>query len=111
MAPTPTETSRGPESAPDGLIAYRLEVAGDEVVVFSFEAREGAPGSLTPAEAEIAVALVAGASNAEIARARGTSERTVANQIASIFRKLGVASRAGLLGRCRRSERLSRNGT
>lgn len=31
-----------------------------------------------------------GHSNAEIARARGTSARTVANQLAGLFRKLGV---------------------
>ena len=32
-----------------------------------------------------------------IARRRGTSERTVANQIAALFAKLGVVSRAELL--------------
>ena len=33
-------------------------------------------------------------SNTEIARTRGTSARTVANQVASLFRKLGIRSRA-----------------
>jgi DNA-binding NarL/FixJ family response regulator len=36
----------------------------------------------------------AGLSNAAIARARGRSPRTIANQLQSIYRKLGVASRA-----------------
>jgi DNA-binding CsgD family transcriptional regulator len=37
-----------------------------------------------------------GQSNAAIAKARGTHVRTVANQLAALFRKLGVASRAEL---------------
>lgn len=43
--------------------------------------------------AELALANL---SNAEIAERRGTSPRTVANQVASLFRKLGVASRSEL---------------
>lgn len=52
------------------------------------------PASLSPAERAVALALLEGHSNAEIAEARGTSVRTVANQLASLFRKLGVGSRA-----------------
>jgi DNA-binding CsgD family transcriptional regulator len=37
-----------------------------------------------------------GLSNQEIAKARGTSPRTVANQLASAYRKLGIDGRAGL---------------
>ncbi len=40
--------------------------------------------------------MVAGLSNAEIARRRTASPRTVANQAASIFRKLGLNSRSEL---------------
>lgn len=43
--------------------------------------------------------LLDGASNAEIAAARGTSRRTVANQIATIFRKLDASSRVDLAAR------------
>lgn len=43
--------------------------------------------------------IFAGESNDDIARRRGTSPRTVANQIASIFRKHGVGSRAELVAR------------
>ena len=53
---------------------------------------------LTKAEAELARQLLLGASNREIAKSRGTSRFTVANQIASIFRKLEVHSRAELAG-------------
>ena len=51
---------------------------------------------LTEAEHEVMFHAVRGASNAEIARTRGTSTRTVANQLASIYRKLGLASRTEL---------------
>jgi DNA-binding CsgD family transcriptional regulator len=51
---------------------------------------------LTAAEREIAAMVVAGLANAEIAKARSKSVRTIANQVASIFRKLKVGSRVEL---------------
>jgi DNA-binding NarL/FixJ family response regulator len=48
---------------------------------------------LTEAEQAIAEALIGGATYASIAAARGSSERTVANQARAAFRKLGVSSR------------------
>lgn len=54
---------------------------------------------LTPAEQLVLNGIVAGASNETIARCRGTSARTVANQVASVFRKFGVGSRAELVAR------------
>jgi DNA-binding CsgD family transcriptional regulator len=87
--------------APPGLGAWRVDVAGDAFALFEIPA--DAPvaqprfgPSLTPAEGEIARMLAAGFSNAEIGRCRGTSVRTIANQIASIFDKLGVRSRFAL---------------
>jgi DNA-binding CsgD family transcriptional regulator len=58
--------------------------------------RERWPLTFTAAERSVAGLIVDGAGNAEIARARGTSKRTISNQIASIFRKAGVGSRAEL---------------
>jgi DNA-binding NarL/FixJ family response regulator len=52
---------------------------------------------LTGAELAVARLLVDGASHAEIARARGSSRRTVANQLAAVFQRLGVSGRADLL--------------
>lgn len=52
---------------------------------------------LTAAEAEIAAAIRDGRSNGEIARVRGSSARTVANQVAGLFKKLGVTSRIELI--------------
>ncbi|MDX2090347.1 MAG: helix-turn-helix transcriptional regulator [Kofleriaceae bacterium] len=52
---------------------------------------------LTAAEREVVAMIREGASNREIARSRGTSTRTVANQVASVLRKLGVFSRADIV--------------
>jgi DNA-binding NarL/FixJ family response regulator len=52
---------------------------------------------LTPAEREIVPLLLEGYTNRQIALARGSSERTVANQVRAIFDKLGVGSRRELL--------------
>jgi DNA-binding NarL/FixJ family response regulator len=51
---------------------------------------------LSNSEYEVARAMIEGESHVAIARARGTSQRTVANQLASIFRKLNVSGRSAL---------------
>jgi len=51
---------------------------------------------LTRAEEDVTRLLLAGCSNSSIAEQRGTSIRTVCNQVASIFKKLGVSSRLEL---------------
>jgi DNA-binding CsgD family transcriptional regulator len=67
---------------------------GEELLVLSEPVTSAVAASLTPVELEVARAIVQGASNAEIARMRGTAVRTVANQVASILRRLGARSRA-----------------
>ncbi|HEX2876387.1 MAG TPA: helix-turn-helix transcriptional regulator [Polyangiaceae bacterium] len=52
---------------------------------------------LAPAEHTVITLLIEGHGYAEIAQARHTSIRTVANQVASAFRRLGVSGRAELL--------------
>lgn len=52
---------------------------------------------LAPAEHAVIKLLIEGMSYQEIAQARHTSIRTVANQVASGFRRLGVSGRAELL--------------
>ena len=52
--------------------------------------------TLTPAELEVVALLAKGTTNAEIARARGTSTRTVETQIHRAYQELGVASRTRL---------------
>ena len=52
------------------------------------------PPRLSDAEGHVVRELIAGSRASAIAGVRGVSTRTVANQIASAFRKLGVCSRA-----------------
>jgi DNA-binding CsgD family transcriptional regulator len=54
---------------------------------------------LTPAERAVARLIVEGRSDAEIAKARGVSKRTIANQIASILDKTGSRSRVEFVAR------------
>jgi len=54
---------------------------------------------LPAAELEVIQNLVEGCSYAEIARARGTSTRTVANQITAVFRRLHLSGRNELVQR------------
>jgi DNA-binding NarL/FixJ family response regulator len=78
----------------EGPREFRVDYGGEELLVISVPLREGPPDALTSAQLAVVRAIVRGASNVDIARERGTSVRTVANQVASILRKLGVGSRA-----------------
>jgi DNA-binding CsgD family transcriptional regulator len=94
-----------PMHPPDLELALVL-VGGVELAVLSH--RLDTPASLeglTPAEREIAAAIADDLSNREIGRLRKTSERTVAKQVAAIFRKSGVGSRRELLARMRMKDR------
>jgi DNA-binding NarL/FixJ family response regulator len=65
---------------------------------------------LTSAERQVVSGVLNGRTNAAIAMARRTSSRTVANQLAAIYRKLGVSSRWELtaqLGRASMSDPLA----
>jgi len=58
--------------------------------------------NLTPAEREVALALVDGLSKFDIARARSTSVNTIGRQVSSLFGKLNVRGRFDLI--CRMSQ-------
>jgi DNA-binding CsgD family transcriptional regulator len=83
---------------PAGLKSARLMVGVREFLVLSMPS-DDLLAALTPAERQIAERLVLGRSNAELARERGTSERTVANQVRAILEKTGTRSRAELTAR------------
>jgi DNA-binding NarL/FixJ family response regulator len=83
---------------PAGARGWEVEREGAIVVAYPAESGD-LPADLTAAQREVAAALLDGQSNAEIALARGRSARTIANQVASIFRRLGVASRGELAAR------------
>ena len=81
--------------APIGLRASTFRLGSDELAVLSFPIDAAAvPETVTESERAIGMALAQGRSNAEIAAARGRSVRTIANQVASLLRKLGAGSRA-----------------
>lgn len=81
---------------PTGLV---VEVVDDELAIFTWDVERPVDASLTDAERDVLARIVTGASNATIARARKASVRTVANQVASLLRKLGAASRYELIQR------------
>ena len=70
----------------DGLVIIAIPIAPPRL-----------PPSLTPAERDIVMRVCDGQSNAEIARQRGVSVSTVANQLGEIYRKVGVGSRGELI--------------
>ncbi len=85
--------------APSGLRAKLAEVAihGEELLVGAYPLiNEERVGDLTDAERTVLALLVSGSTNHDIAKKRQSSEHTVANQVQSIFRKLGVMSRSEL---------------
>jgi DNA-binding NarL/FixJ family response regulator len=79
-------------------LASTFEHDGTEYVVVSRPlGRPLAFEKLTPAELSVAEGVLAGCSMRELAGQRGVSERTIANQMAGIYRKLGIASRHELV--------------
>ena len=84
-----------PRPMPAGIEAYAL---GSEHTLFVIQAPV-IPRSLplSPAERQVAALVVAGRTNAAIADQRGVSLSTVAKQVASMFERLGVGSRAELV--------------
>lgn len=98
-------------AAPEDLDARSFAIGSDEYVILAFSVTPDQPvlenaGRLTASELAIAELVLQGHATAEIARARGRSVRTIANQIAAIYRKLGVKSRRELfaLQRSQRAE-------
>lgn len=84
-------------SPPSDLSAVHFRIDDDHYAVFSFPTvASELPGSLSPCERDVLRAVLRGDSNREIGERRGTSERTVANQVQAIFKKLRVHSRCEL---------------
>jgi DNA-binding NarL/FixJ family response regulator len=83
---------------PDALRVVRGNIGELEVIVCSYKVTEPKlPPGLSSAEQAVALAILEGKSNQAIADERGSAVRTVANQVASLFAKCGVSSRAELV--------------
>ena len=85
--------------SPAGARAKLAEVAvaGERLLVGAYPlVDEVAVALLSGAERAVVALIVLGSTNAHIATRRGTTERTVANQVQSIFRKLEARSRSEL---------------
>ena len=91
-------SGRRPSAGLPGLPrATTVECGPDTFAILSCPMDElPLPDSLSAAEKEVCLLLLAGATNAEVAERRRTAVRTVANQVASILRKLGAGSRSEL---------------
>ncbi len=88
---------RGGVDTPPGL---RVAFGGGGVVLFLLDiAPDDRVARLSHGERAVALLAREGRANGEIAAMRGTAVRTVANQVASLMGKLGVASRAELVER------------
>ena len=92
--------------APNGVRRKLAEVslAGESLMVGAYPLVDASAARvLTHAEQAVLALLLAGSTNSDIAQRRGTSLRTVANQVQSIFKKFDVSSR-GLLAARMQSE-------
>jgi DNA-binding NarL/FixJ family response regulator len=80
--------------AQDGRMA---RISPGRVVISASRPDASLPGYLTAAERRVIALFVEGCSHLEIAQARRRSTRTIANQLATAFQKLGVSGRRPLL--------------
>lgn len=81
---------------PAAFCARAFRFKDEEHWVLWQDLGRAAEPELTQTERAIAAAMLNGASNRAIASARGRSVNTIANQIAALYKKLGVRSRQEL---------------
>lgn len=97
MTPGKIGAPRKPIATPRGLTGARGWLDGREILMLSYPHEPALSlEKLTAAEREIVASVLAGRTNAEIARSRGTSPRTIAKQVAAAMAKLGVHGRGEL---------------
>jgi len=90
---------------PAGLVAERFEEGGQDFALLEWPDPGPGPFPVSKAQGEILELLLEGCSNAEIARRRRRSIRTVAHQVDALFRRLGVGSRPELFALAARRAR------
>jgi DNA-binding CsgD family transcriptional regulator len=85
-------------AGPDKLEAYTLTSAGGEYVLFVLDQPAAKPrAELTVVERDLIDAVLAGMTNQQIALRRGRSRYTIGNQLAALYRKLGIEGRNELV--------------
>jgi len=114
MVMSSSRRARAATGAPDLSPAYVVRHEGRRFVAVCLsdvpEPRAvGLLTALTTSEQEVAVLVTEQLSNAEIARRRGVAPRTIANQLASVYRKLGVGSRTELVALLARARSRARD--
>ena len=91
------EVERAPFSLPEGIQVERVRHRGKPAASRELPVpKVNWSDSLTSAEKDVAGDILAGLPNVAIGRKRGSSVRTVVNQVASIFKKVGAHSRLEL---------------
>jgi DNA-binding CsgD family transcriptional regulator len=78
---------------PSALVTLRRAAASPTVTAITL----GRLFGLTPAEASLALALLAGRSLAEIGAERGVTGNTLRTQLAQVLRKTGTANQRNLV--------------
>lgn len=94
LAPAGTDAAALDATLRAAAAGLSLGVPENTAPAFAAMEDDEAPVLLTPRELEILVLLSDGMSNKSVARALDISQHTVKFHVESIFRKLGVASRA-----------------
>jgi len=91
--------------ARSSLVLGDLELGGESLVALGYrEPTVDALDRLTEAERKVAIGIIDGMTHRSIASARGVSERTVATQAASIYRKLDVSGKRELTAKLSRPQ-------
>jgi DNA-binding CsgD family transcriptional regulator len=89
----------GPQLAEPRAVNVQSVTIDDDLILVSMAMPEPPRTALSRAEHEVTRLALKGLSNAAIAGLRRSSARTVANQLAAAYRKLGVSSRRELQAR------------
>lgn len=98
MPPDKPDRPAAPEP-PSKLAVHTFEEAGQTFAILDWPVEGDSPpagAGLPGAQREVLALILAGASNAEIARLRRRSVRTVAHQVDAVFRRFRVGSRQEL---------------
>jgi DNA-binding NarL/FixJ family response regulator len=100
----PAEILRAVVAVASGQAIFGRDVAARMAGYFAEAGQAGAArpfGQLTAREREILELMAAGAGNGAIAARLGLTEKTIRNNVSSIFVKLGVSDRAAAVARAR----------